>query len=222
MKHLKLVVEVLLSIPKSVFLNFKVLPFKQAAKLPMLVHYRTKICQAVRGGVIIKGNISPFMIKFGFGGTVCILAQRRNIISFEKNGRVIFEGAAHFGEGFSVCNHGNLTFGKNFNINKNAVITCGESITFGDNVLGGWNVVVRDADGHKILWGGAHMPSRKPVVVGNHVWICAEAHIMKGSTVPDNCIVGYRSLVNKEFSEESAVIAGAPAAIVKRDIGWER
>lgn len=45
--------------------------------------------------------------------------------------------------------------------------------------------------------------------------------ILKGSSIPDNCIVGFRALVTKRFNECNSIIAGSPARIIKQNIKWE-
>ena len=45
---------------------------------------------------------------------------------------------------------------------------------------------------------------------------------MKGAKIPNNCIVGANSLVNKEFFEENCLIAGTPAKIIKKGVNWSR
>ena len=42
-------IKIILSIPKSVYVNFRFLPFRQAIKMPMIVAYNAHF-RAVRGG----------------------------------------------------------------------------------------------------------------------------------------------------------------------------
>ncbi|MGN1369075.1 MAG: acyltransferase [Aristaeellaceae bacterium] len=172
MKNLKLMAECVLSVPKSVFFCLRVLPLSQAIKMPVLVHYNTRLFHLYRGAVKIKGSISPAMIKLGFGGTISVLENRRNILSLErskKESALIFEGRALLGKGFSIRNHGMLTFGSNFYANKNFRCSCAQRITFGKDVLCGWNVVVRDADGHTMIENGERKDTKGSVRIGNHV-----------------------------------------------------
>lgn len=62
----------------------------------------------------------------------------------------------------------------------------------------------------------------KDIKIGNHVWISRGCFIIKGAVIPNNCVVGANSLVNKKFEEENCIIAGSPAKIVKREINWSR
>ena len=97
-----------------------------------------------------------------------------------------------------------------------------EGITFGENVLLGWNINVRDSDGHMMYHDGQKVPSFKPVYIGNHVWIASCVDILKGVTIPDGSVVAYRSCLTKPFAEKNALIAGYPAKIVRTDIEWEK
>lgn len=47
--------EYVLSLPKSIYLNFRVLPFKDAIKLPLLVRYNT-VLSSCSGKVTILGG----------------------------------------------------------------------------------------------------------------------------------------------------------------------
>ena len=60
----------------------------------------------------------------------------------------------------------------------------------------------------------------KPIHIGNHVWLCAEVHVMKGSHIADGSIVGYRSLVTSKFTEQNILIAGNPAQFVQSNVKW--
>ena len=60
------------------------------------------------------------------------------------------------------------------------------------------------------------------VNIGKHVWIAPNTKIMKGSVIPDGCIIGSDTTIAKEFSIENSLIVGRPAKVVKKDIFWTR
>ena len=66
------------------------------------------------------------------------------------------------------------------------------------------------------------MNHSQDVVIGNHVWFGSGVCITKGALVPDNSVVGMRSLVTKKFTEPHTVIAGCPARVVRTGIDWDR
>lgn len=72
------------------------------------------------------------------------------------------------------------------------------------------------------LCGGSHDYNSKnfqlyarPIIIGSHVWICAESFISLGATVADGVVVGARSVVTKSLSEPWSVYAGHPAHKLK-------
>ena len=54
----------------------------------------------------------------------------------------------------------------------------------------------------------------KPINIGDHAWVCAEAFIAPGVTIGKGAVIGARSVVTKDVSEW-IVVAGNPAAFVK-------
>lgn len=66
--RLGLLLAVLFSVPKSIYVNFKMLSVKQAIKFPMLVHYNTEL-DSLSGHIIIAGSPRPLSIKYGFTGS---------------------------------------------------------------------------------------------------------------------------------------------------------
>jgi len=108
-----------------------------------------------------------------------------------------------------------ITCGDNFYVNAHCHIL-GE-ITFGDNVLIAPKV---------IIWGRDHcykrdqlmnkQPyNRKPIKIGNDVWIGACAIVLKGVTIGDGAIVAAGAVVTKDV-EPYTIVAGNPAKMIKR------
>ena len=91
----------------------------------------------------------------------------------------------------------------------------------GNDCLFGWNVAVRDSDGHTVLHDGKETPSLDEVLIGSHVWIGAHSDVLKGSVIPDGCIVAYRALVTNKFKTTRCTLAGLPARIVREKIDWK-
>lgn len=100
----------------------------------------------------------------------------------------------------------------------------GARITVGRDCMFSSGIDVRVGDSHSIIDCKTHMrinPS-EDVVIGDHVWIGANATILKGVTIADGSIIGNRAVVTKSCVERNCVIAGVPAKIVKRNVTWDR
>lgn len=216
--------KIIISLPKTLYLNFKIFKFKQALKLPVFVQYNVKISGIYRGCFIIDCKIETFMIKIGFGGSPAIHTNF-SILKLSKTAKskIIFNGKANFCEGIVLYSNGGLlTVGNNFFANKNCFISFDYNIIFGNDVLIGWNVNIRDSDGHKIFYNNISEEQSPFVKIGNHVWICSFVDILKNTCIDDECVVAYRSLVTgKKFGREK-LLAGVPAKEIKSDIRWER
>lgn len=98
------------------------------------------------------------------------------------------------------------------------------SIHIGKNCLLSSNILFRPSDGHTIydIATGEILNKSKPIVIGDHVWVGAGCTFLKGSNIPNNTIIGTGSLLSKKFVDENTIIAGIPAKVVKRGVGWDR
>ena len=143
----------------------------------------------------------------------------------DDTGKIIFKGKCLFSSGVSlrISNDSTLTFGDNFSANKNFTIFCDDITTIGNDVLIGWNVNIRNSDGHHIYDTVTKLnnPIVKPVTIGNHVWITSNVDILKGSEIPDNCVVAYRSCVLSKFTTPHCIIGGYPAKVLRENISWK-
>ena len=50
----------------------------------------------------------------------------------------------------------------------------------------------------------------RPIILGSHVWVCAEAFLSPGVSVADGAVIGARSLVSKNLDQPWTVYAGVP------------
>jgi acetyltransferase-like isoleucine patch superfamily enzyme len=124
-------------------------------------------------------------------------------ISVEPNGILKFGGKRNSSESGITCN---------------ARIGVSEYVEIGSDSIIAWDVFITDSDWHDVQGSRKAMP----VCIGNHVWISHGVSILKGSIVPDGCIVGAKALIGNKFVDKNCLIAGIPAKVCKRDIQWSR
>jgi len=216
MKILKL----LFGFPKTIYLNFKLLPLFDAVKLPICVTYNTKI-RVMGGQAIVKGKISPFMIRIGFHE--CSECNSTDTTLLQIRGKLVFEGAAHIGRGSKIIVYKNaiLELGDNFAISASSTISCRKHIKFGKDMQFSWDCLVMDSDTHIIMdeQGNCINPD-KEIVFDDKVWIGNGCMILKGAHVPNNCVIGARSVVAGSKFDDHTIIVGNPAKSVKRISGF--
>ena len=197
-------VKKIISIPKSLYVNFKLFELKKAIKLPIIISYNTKIVGVKRGAIDIKGNITRGLITIGFGGFEGVQENKNSLLRIDNGGKII------------------LNIGENFAANKNCCILCDGNMKIGSDALLGCNVNIRDSDGHEIydIKSNNKNPIQKNIIIGNHVWIASYVDILKGSKILDNSIVAYRSCVLSSFDKENCIIGGYPAKVLRENVNW--
>lgn len=223
-KIYKLILYVL-GLPKTLYFNFKYLPFYQAVKLPIFISHRV-ILKNTKGTIKllpIQGEIKPALIKIGFGD-VGIFDNGRSRSIWECSGEVCFYGQTNIGHGSKICvgPNGTLEFGNAFDITAESQIVCFKHIVFGEDVLVSWQCLVIDTDFHKITYKGIVTNLDKEIKIGNHVWIGCRSIILKGVNIPDNVVVAANSNVVGNFKDKYSIIGGNPAKVIKHEVDWER
>lgn len=207
---------------RTVYFNYKYLPFCQAKYLPILLYHPGTICG--KGSYIIdvdQGKVKFGMLKLGVKNENSILTKTGICIS--NLGKVIFKGSGVIGNGCSLTigKDAILQMGRNFGITGDVSIHCYENINIGDFFSCSWNVSIDDTDHHKLMdvEHNKEKVETKPIAIGNNVWICQQVTMLKGSNLPDWTIVSSNSLVNKKYlTPPYSVLAGMPAKDTGRKI----
>lgn len=92
-------------------------------------------------------------------------------------------------------------------------IKFGISTRLGDgvNIHGGNHVY--NGVGNLIVENKKELGSDKPVILGNDIWIGANAIILAGVNIGDGCVIGAGSIVTKDIPPYSIAV-GVPAKVV--------
>ena len=103
-------------------------------------------------------------------------------------------------------------------INHDSEIRCRERITIGNNVSIAYNVLIQDSDYHTTYDdNGNPKPQTLPIVIGDNVWIGANAIILKSVSIGEGSTVAAGSVVTKSVPPYS-LVGGNPARIIKQNI----
>ena len=209
--------------PKTIYFNFRYLPWKQALHFPFWISSRTSLRQ-VKGRVELKGPLETGMIRIGYGN-IGIFDHKRSRSIWEVRGTVVFDGKAEIGHGskISVGPEGTLFFGKNFALTAESTIVAYKKVVFGDDCLLSWDILIMDTDYHAIRNSRSEVlnpPS--PVIIGNSVWIGCRSLILKGTVIPDGAIIAANSLVNKELTGVNQLFGKNPLSVLASDVYWAK
>lgn len=218
--------ELFFSLPKTIWFNLKVLPFKVAIKLPFFVSCHTKI-KGVNKKTFICSIKNP---KFGVcrigisGSETGLLIKKTSLLYIHNGGKIYINGPISISRGAYIeANNGLIIFGQNLKMNTGCYVEAETSnIEIGDNCSFGWNCVIKNCDGHHIIYNGKKSSNNGDIHIGNHCWVCSEASILKNAYLPDGSVLAYKSILTKKITDKSGkLFAGIPAKVIKEDINWE-
>lgn len=91
-----------------------------------------------------------------------------------------------------------------------AKLTIGSNVSIAQNV----NIMVDSGPNASTVMQKIFPVDKRPVTIGNHVWIGTGSIIMPGVTLGDYCVVAANSYVNKSF-DPFTVIGGNPAKLLR-------
>jgi acetyltransferase-like isoleucine patch superfamily enzyme len=109
--------------------------------------------------------------------------------------------------GTSVIDIGDRTF-----FNSGVTIESSIGITIGRNCLIGDRVTIQDSNFHEVELGAG--VTRRPVRIGDNVWLCAGSVILPGVEIGDHTVVGAGAVVTRSLPAR-VLAAGNPARIVR-------
>ena len=207
---------------KSVYFNFRYLPFKHAVYLPVWITTNFKVMKLKRGQIVLD---APLRKNFFFGDCGSVGLQEF------KGGLYLDDGAKLYLKTKCVISQGTvlrcdknatIELGKNFYCNKNCYLRSSENIKFGDDCSLGWNVQLNDNDGHLVKYNGKTSKQKGSITIGNHVWLTSNTIVTKDVNIADGCIVAQGGIVTKSITEPNSLVAGIPAKVIKNNVEWKK
>ena len=178
--------------------------------------------------ISVIGKNNKIIIPDSVGGSIAIsVFGDNNNICFGDN---IYAGTLDIVIGQNHANFGpvhdcNIQIGDGCSFESTQIVIKNSfaKISIGKNCMFAFNITLYHTDSHPIfdLDSGKIINKVKEMNIGDHVWIGANATILKNTFIADDCIVGWGGVVTGRFPEEHAVLAGNPAKIVKNNITWD-
>ena len=209
--------------PKTIYFNFRYLPWRQAIRFPFWISSRTYL-RKTKGNILIHGDLHTGMIRIGYGD-IGTFDNKRSRTIWEVAGKVIFEGKAEIGHGskISVGETGLLQLGSNFTITAESTIIAYKKVVFGHDCLLSWDILVMDTDFHQITNDRSEVQNPPSEIgIGNKVWIGCRSLILKGAAIPDGCVIAANSLVTKKLTGSNQVFGNHPLSVLAENIRWHK
>jgi len=166
--NVRMTIGLIMSIPKTVWFNFRYLPYYQARHLPIFVWWRTRIIEMGKNRIKLNKYMGTAIVKIG--------VPHRNYpadtVVLDVRGNLVFDGKASISPGCQLNIAGNLVIGDDFGCSSGTKIDAKVDSSIGDNCSFGHNCYLADDDGHEILSNGDVTNYPKGYHIGNHVWLC--------------------------------------------------
>ena len=212
-------VELLLSLPKSFYFCLRSMPLGQAVKLPVIVSRKTAF-RSLRGRVLLGKTPRFGMVRIGFGGSGTAWHLP---CSIENNGTMQFDGTVRIGGGTqlcTVCESSTLRFGRGTVVTGESHIAAKKRIVIGADCAVSWDTQIMDTDFHTVVSDGQVVNPDEEIIIGDHVWICSRAAVLKGSVIPSHTIIALGAVISGKLSEENTCITGLPVRVLKHHCSW--
>lgn len=199
----------------SIYFNLRILPFKQAMKIPFQVSVKPSILCNTGKVFIDAPSISRYAIRLGVQRTP--ISEPSELI-WKNEGTIVFKGRCRIGHHvmIQVREGGYLEFGDQTALNSGSRIVCQQRIVFKYKARTSWECQFYDTDFHPVIDMVRNKPikMRSPIVIGERVWIGHNVIVSKGVKLANDIIVSSGSVVKKSISTPNCIIAGNPAVIV--------
>lgn len=211
--------DMLLGLPKSLLFNVRYFGVG-GLRLPVLLSWRVNL-ERLHGSVeLTRRRFGTVRLGLQTTGTFPAAGTRS---VWQVTGKVRFGDNVRIGPGFRIACEGDLVLGNGVDMNAGAHLFCAHRVEVGDGGLWAWNVVLTDHDFHHIEdETGKVINPPKAVILRDRLWIGANSHVLKGTSIGSDSVIGAASVVSGAHDEANCVLAGNPAKVVKRGIRWAR
>ncbi|MGR2767999.1 acyltransferase [Photobacterium ganghwense] len=214
----KKIFSIIKSLPWTIYVNFRYLPFEQAIRLPIIL-FSPRLVE-LKGRIIISSK----KIRFGMIqlGEHIVSIYPDNGITLENKGGVIdFSGTCVIGSNsyISVGDKGKLELGDDLVATSSLKIVCYHYVSVSSRTRFGWDCMLMDTGFHPLKHkenGEFIGKAYGPIKLGTNNWFANGTLIMKNTVTAEYCTFGARSVLLKNYeSSPYSLYAGSPARVVK-------
>lgn len=211
---------------KTLYFNFKKLPFPIAQKLPIYFYGSVKL-KNISGRVSINAPIKSGMI--GFGQSYEIITRSKGTAELSLEGEIILNGHVQFGKDYliHVAQNAILEIGNMSSLGHSGKIICFDKIILGNFARIGYESQLCDTTAHQMIDTVTCIkyPLTAPIKLGSYNYISNRVTILSKTITPNFCTVASNSLCTKDYTSlgENILIGGIPAKLIKNNISrdWD-
>lgn len=160
----------------------------------------------------LGGNLSLNANSMGGNGRSSILRMDEGTV-LQLNGKFDFM----YGADVILFRGAKLSLGANSFINSDCKIRCHEEISIGEDCAISHDFTVMDSDAHSLDGDNR----KKPVHIGNHVWIGTRVTVLSGVKIGDGAVIAAGALVTKNVPA-GCLAGGVPAKVLRENVTWKK
>lgn len=184
-------------------------------KLPVVGNLRSRIIRRPGARLSVTGRLnlgdSPTHVGYVARGMAAT-------IELQSGATLVCEGTVRVGDGTRILvgPGASARIGDGSYFSGDTRLVCAQEVSIGSDCAIAWDVLIMDADFHRIEGGGGQ---DAPVRIGDEVWVGAGARILKGVTIGDGAVIGAGAVVTRDVPTR-ALAVGNPAAVVREGVRW--
>lgn len=208
-----------INILKTLYFNFKMLPLKEALKLPFLFFGKVDF-GPLSGSIVISSPVRMGIFRWGMVNDGFAPSKMFSQFSLGKQACLEIYGRVDVGCGVVFRISGHLTMSNNSFIGSKGIVACSHKISLGECARIGFGSVLMDTNHHFVIHGGCARRKEGTIVIGNYCWVGNSCTVSKGCILPDNTIVAAKSFIAKDYTEcgEYCLLVGSPAKMKQTDV----
>lgn len=173
------------------------------------------------------------MRECGSGNVFVNLPAETRVVVFGDGNRVEFaEPGMHFGSWIHIGAadfpvHGAKVVVGRGTTSEECRITLmehGSEVRIGEDCMISTGVELLASDTHALKDAQGRIVNRsRGISIGDHVWLCRNAAVLKNSEIPSGSVVGYGAVVcGLKGLAAGSMVAGNPARVVREGAAWSR
>jgi len=202
-------------------LNFRLLPFAQACRLPIVVEGPLRMDIGREAKLILPENAQRGTVVIGSRHETYKAAAGKTQFSLFGTWQV--DGRVRIGIDSCLYIHQGATFrtGDGVFIARDSQIECAQQITICRQVLAG-EIYICDTAGHAVSHQGNAQPMTRPIIIGDGCYFGFRTQVLRGAVIPPHCVIGSGAVCTRDYYQEHPdghlLLAGVPAEIKATDV----
>ena len=203
---------------KTLYVNFKLLPFKVAIKLPIYIYGKCTLYWVEGKAEIVSDHIYSGMIKLGKNSEYFNGQDNSAFLYLSKQSKIIFNGPCSIGNNFKirVATDAILEFGEYTFFGSSIKIVCSNKIRIGRFTRIAFESQIIDDSFHYVYNESTGSVTNRfgSIILGEYNWVGNRVSISKNTQTKAFTIICANSYLSKDYTKtenEKLMLGGIPA-----------